>query len=171
MEYTDILELMAFGKVVQDSRHDTARSAGRGGHDDSAGGVLLAHGQGIGIDKASGLEGLLVAGCLNIIGRSFPGEVKRAGKHALMVDPPFHRCLHGLPDLLEIVPDVRPLTEVDIFPITSSFVLTPLLDLGESVHLIDFRGGQTVAGSALGQRSSAHTVGGPLVGLVPFRIE
>ena len=157
--------------MVEDSRHDSARSAGRRRHDDSAGSVLLTDGKGIGIDQSTGLKSLLVAGSLDVIRRSLPRKVERSRKDTLMVYAPFHGRFHGLPDLLQIIPDVRPFAKVNIFPIAASFVLAPFLDLRKAVHLIDIRSQEPVVRPALGQRSAADTVHRPLIRLVAFGVK
>ena len=70
-----VAELMSSGKVVEDGRNDSARSAGGRCNDGAPRGILLAHGQCIGIDQASCLQGLLVSAGLYIIGGCLASQV------------------------------------------------------------------------------------------------
>ena len=88
-----------------------------------------------------------------------------------MVDTPFHRLLHCLPGLIEIIPDLRPLAFPDIFPVTAPIVLAPMHYVGKFVESIHFLRGETVIFNSLGQCSPADAIDSPVSADIAFDVQ
>ena len=65
--------------------------------------------------------------------------MKRSGKRPLLVDAAFDSCLHCLPHLLEIIPYLRILDAVDIFPVCPAVGVAPFQQFGHCIQRIYVR--------------------------------
>ena len=159
-----IAELVSFLEMIEHTRNHTARSTGRSSHDFSAGSIFLADCQCIGIYKSTCLEGFLVTGRLDIVGRSLAGQMKRAWKHTFTFNAPLYRLLHRHPDFLQIIPDFSSLASLHILPVVHAIVLTPTLDIRQTLEFIHIvRSVESVSCRlAFRQCAASHTVNCPV---------
>ncbi len=88
-----------------------------------------------------------------------PAQVKRAGEHALRVQPALDRLLHGLPDPCQVVPDVLSLALLDVLPQRPARPLRPREDVRHRAQVVDAFGR---SGALLvHQRAAADAVDAP----------
>ena len=95
---------MSARQVVEHGGQHAARSACRGCDDGAARCVLLAYGQGVGVDQAARLQRLLVARSLDVIRGGLARQVERTGQAAFVADAALYGLLHRAPHLHEVVP-------------------------------------------------------------------
>ncbi len=88
-----------------------------------------------------------------------------------MVYPILHGLLHRNPNLLQIVPNLRTLAQVDIFPIIPAIVVAPVHYLGEAVHIVNFFRRETVRLFSFRERATAYAVDGPVIERVSLPVE
>ena len=102
--------------MIQHRRQDSARPAGGGRYDASARSVLFGGGQRIRIDVATRIEAPGIALGLDVIGGSLATHPDTTGQNSLVIETAIYRFAHHMPDLLQVIPDFRAFTPLDIFP-------------------------------------------------------
>ena len=162
---------MSFSQVVKHPWHHSAGSAGRCSDYRPARSVLLANCEGIGINQSPCLKRLLVACGFNVICSCLTSQVQRSWEPALVVYPILHGLLHRYPNILQIVPNLRTLAQVDIFPIIPAIVVAPVHYLGEAVHIVNFFRRETVRLFSFRERATAYAVDGPVIEHMSLPIE
>ena len=173
MEDARLGEIVEFGQMDQHARHHATGSTRRGRGHRAAGGILLAHGQGIGEDAATALQRRLVGKRLRIVGRGLAGQVQGARERALVVDATVDGTLHHLPHLAQVVPDVLVLAKRHILPVATTVVLTPAEDVLGGVEVIDLLRAEALVllALALRQGAAADAIDRPLLGGLVVAVE
>ena len=144
-------------KMIKYSRNYAAGATGRCGDNLSSRCILFTHGKSICIQQPPALKAIIVTGSMNIITHSLTTDSKTAGKHPFGLNASQHSLLHHSPHLIKIVPHIRILALIDIFPITLARLLTPPQNILDGVHIIDVSLGLTCL-PFLKYVTSAYTV-------------
>ena len=159
---TGVTEVAGLFQMVKHSRHDTARTAGRGRHDLASASVLLGNGQSIRIDHPTAFDTAAVTfGTDHIVGCLTP-DSQTAGQDAFGFEAVTDRLLHHFPYFGQIVPYLRTFALFDIFPVGMAGFFTPGLYVLDSMHFVDLTLCQLVVGFVC-QRPSPDTVNRPVI--------
>ena len=160
---------MGLLKMIKNRREDTGGAAGGGRDDVAAHGVALGGGEGVGDDKGAALERRLVGGGPDIVLAGFAAQVETSGDDAFGLEPLADGFLHGVPHVLQVIPDGRAFALLYVLPIGKAFTLDIRKNLGKSGHGIDVLLG--LAGGLIGEGTTADTIDGPLSGGIAVGIE
>ena len=125
-------------QIHEDRGQHAAAAAGGCGDDGAVGGVLLRRGEGVGADELqlAHLRDLLrVLAFVEIFGLAL--HVKPAGQDAGRLQSLLDLAAHGAPDLLQKVPDLRALVQLDVLAQRDIAPAAVLRDLREGVFRVD----------------------------------
>lgn len=162
-------EMLALPEVVENTWQNTAGTAGGSRHDLAAGGVFLAHGQGIGKDESAAAEIVVVAGYFYVVIGGSSAQIERPWEHAFLVDSPFNRSNHHMPYFGEIIPYFGTFALFHIFPIIATGLIAILENGRHGVKRIDFWGNEAVA--FFRKRSAADAVNSPYAFFAAIRVK
>ncbi len=158
--------------MVEHRREHSARSASGRSDDCASRGVLLAHGQGVGVNQSARLQRLLVSHGLHVVCGSLAHQVERSRKPSLVVYTALYGLLHGRPHLTEIVPKLASFAQFHVFPVAAAVAVAPLHYLRHGVHPVHLgRVEHIVTALALRQRTASDTVDSPRVHRAPLLVE
>ena len=151
--------------MVEYGRKHAARAASGCRHDESARGILLAHGKGVGIDKPRTLQVSLVAFGFRVVDGSLSLQSERPGQDAFVVDAAFHGFLHHTPYLPQIFPDFLSLALLHILPEGVACFLAPCHDFLHGVERIERSAvvGRCVLFLSLRQSAASDAIDRPFV--------
>ena len=152
-------------QMVEHGRQYAAGATGGSRDDESAGGILFADGEGIGIDEARTLKVGFVALGLGEVDGGLALQAEWSGKDAFVVDAALNGFLHDAPHFAQVVPDLWSFTLLDVFPERVAGLLTPRHDglhRGEGIEGV-FVGGHRLLFFAFGKSAATDAIDGPFV--------
>ena len=161
-----VAESVVLLQMIQHRRQHAAGTAGGGGDNLGAAGVLLAGGQGVGDDEGTTLQrGFEAAGTDKVLVR-LGAQVQATGDDAVVLEALLDGLLHLLPHLLEVHPQRPVLALLHIFPETQALTVDILHDVPHGVVRVDLAFGcdaQRHFALFGGQVSATDTVDEPVV--------
>ena len=157
-----LAEILRRMEMIEHGGEDAAAAAGGGGDNLAAGGILLADGEGVGVDQAAALERLGIAGGVDIVADGLTAHAEAAGENAFGLDAALDGGFHHLPHAVEVVPDLGAFALVDILPVALAGGGAPLEDVFDRVHGVDLLLGDAAVFAVEDDVSAADAVPGVL---------